>query len=242
VPGDAVPGDAVPSAAVPGGAGPSDTADLTARFGRAIARVPTCVSVITTDGPAGRAGQTVSAVATASYDPPMLVACIQQRSPASDAIAGNGTFTVNFLATQHDHVSDTFAGRPWPGKDRWDFSCGDWTVAGTVRSDGAGPEGQPRLADALLVATCRVAGRFEAGSHHVYLGQVTGVTSGDGEALVYLNRAYGRHVATDPSTFAAYPQAMPQPRAKHAGSTAKRPESRPESTAKRPANTSKKHG
>jgi flavin reductase len=204
----------------------ADIADLTARFGREIARVPTCVSVITTDGPAGRAGQTVSAVATASYDPPMLVACIQQRSPASDAIAGNGTFTVNFLATQHDHVSDTFAGRPWPGKDRWDFSCGDWTRAGP-----AGPDAQPRLADALLVATCRVAGRFEAGRHHVYLGEVTGVTSGDGEALVYLNRAYGRHVATDPSTFTAYPQATPQPRAK-----------RQESTAKRPANTSKKHG
>jgi flavin reductase len=229
---------------VPGDALPSGTADLTARFGREIARVPTCVSVITTDGPAGRAGQTVSAVATASYDPPMLVACIQQRSPASDAIAGNGTFTVNFLATGHDHVSDTFAGRPWPGKDRWDFTCGDWNVAGA-----AGPDGQPRLADALLVATCRVAGRFEAGSHHVYLGEVTGVTSGDGEALVYLNRAYGRHVATEPSTFTAYPQATPQPRAKRqestvkrSGSTAKRPESRQESTAKRPANTSKKHG
>lgn len=200
--------------------------DLTARFGREIARVPTCVSVITTDGPGGRAGQTVSAVATASYDPPMLLACIQQRSPASDAIAANGTFTVNFLATQHDHVSDTFAGRPWPGKDRWDFTCGDWDVQDTTE-----PAGQPRLADALLVATCRVAGRFEAGSHHVYLGEVTGVTSGDGDGLVYVNRRYGRHVPTDPSTFAAYPQAMPQPRAK-----------RSQNLAQRPANTSKKHG
>lgn len=200
--------------------------DLTARFGREIARVPTCVSVITTDGPAGRAGQTVSAVATASYDPPMLVACIQRRSPASDAIAVNGTFTVNFLATQHDHVSDTFAGRPWPGKDRWDFTCGDWNV-----QDTAEPAGHPRLADALLVATCRVAGQFEAGSHHVYLGEVTGVTSGDGDGLVYVNRRYGRHVTTDPSTFAAYPQATPQPRAK-----------RSQNLAQRPANTSKKHG
>jgi flavin reductase len=195
-----------------------DTADdLTARFGREIARVPTCVSVITTDGPAGRAGQTVSAVATASYDPPMLVACIQQRSPASDAIAGNGTFTVNFLATQHDHVSDTFAGRPWPGKDRWDFTCGDWNV-----HDATDPDGQPRLADALLVATCRVAGRFEAGSHHVYLGAVTDVTSGGGDALVYVNRRYGRHAATDPTAFEAYPQATPQPRAKRRAITVKK--------------------
>lgn len=196
----------------------SDTADdLTTRFGVEIARVPTCVSVITTDGPAGRAGQTVSAVATASYDPPMLVVCIQQRSPTSDAVAGNGSFTVNFLATEHDHVSDTFAGRPWPGKDRWDFSCGDWNV-----HHATGRHGQPRLTDALLVAACRVAGRFEAGSHHVYLGAVTDVTSGDGDALVYVNRRYGRHVATDPTTFTAYPQAKPQPRAKRPAITVKK--------------------
>ena len=57
------------------------------------------------------------------------------------------------------------------------------------------------------------------------------MTSGDGDGLVYANRHYGRHVTTDPSTFAAYPQAMPQPRAK-----------RSQNLAQRPANTSKKHG
>ena len=217
---DSVPGD-------PGG-------DLTARFGREIARVPTGVSVITTDGPAGRAGQTVSAVVTASYDPPMLVACIQRRSPASDAIAGNRTFTVNFLATRHDHVSDTFAGRPWPGKDRWDFSCGDWDVPGPVA-----PGGQPTLADALLVATCRVAGRFAAGSHYLYLGEVAEVTSGDGDALVYVNRRYGRHVATDPSTFPEYPQAKPQPRAKRGAGP--RPRSTDQASTEQ-ASTEQKHG
>lgn len=197
--------------------------DLTARFGREIARVPTCVSVITTDGPAGRAGQTVSAVATASYDPPMLVACIQRRSLANDAIAGNGTFTVNFLATRHDHVSDTFAGRPWPGKERWDFSCGDWHLpdaahAGTAHAATGTSRDQPTLADALLVAACRVTGRFQAGSHYIYLGEVTDVTSGDGEALVYANRRYGRHVETEPSAFADYPRASPGPRAQRPAS------------------------
>jgi hypothetical protein len=59
-------------------------------------------------------------------------------------IAGNREFAVNFLATRHDHVSDTFAGRPWPGKDRWDFGCGDWDVPGA-----AGPGGQPALAAGL---------------------------------------------------------------------------------------------
>jgi flavin reductase len=231
---DTVASSAVTSSAVASSAVASNTGDgLAARFGREIARVPTCVSVVTTDGPAGRAGQTVSAVATASYDPPTLVACIQRRSPASDAIGGNGTFTVNFLATQHDHVSDTFAGRPWPGKDRWDFSCGDWNIDdgdwnvhdGDWNIDGAaGPDGHPRLADALLVATCRVAGQLEAGSHRVYLGEVTELRSGDGDALVYVNRRYGRHTATDPSTFPEFPQAKPQPR------------------AKRPANPAKKHG
>ena len=77
----------------------------------------------------------------------------------------------------------------------------------------------------------RVAGQLEAGSHRVYLGEVTELRSGDGDALVYVNRRYGRHTATDPSTFPEFPQAKPQPRAK-----------RSQNLAQRPANTSKKRG
>jgi flavin reductase len=173
--------------------------DLGLRFGREIARVPTCVTVVTTDGPAGRAGQTVSAVSTASYRPPMLVACIHDRSPANETIAANGSFAVNVLGLQHDHVADTFAGRPWPGKQPWDFTCGDWTVGG----------GPPRLDDALLVATCRLTTTVAAGGHLLHVGEVVELDAHEGEPLVYVARRYGRHVPTDPTRFPHAPEAKP---------------------------------
>jgi flavin reductase len=177
--------------------------DLGVRFGREIARVPTCVTVVTTGGPAGRAGQTVSAVSTASYEPPMLAVCIQGRSPANDAIVTNGYFAVNVLGLAHDHVADTFAGRPWPGKQPWDFTCGDWSVGG---------DGLPRLGDAPLVATCRLVSTVEAGGHLLHLGEVADLAAHDGEPLVYAARRYGRHVPIEPTRFAHLPEAKPVPR------------------------------
>lgn len=183
----------------------TQTDDLAARFGREVARVPTCVTVVASDGPAGRAGQTVSAVSAASYDPPMLVACIQRRSPANQAIAANGVFTVNVLGLRHDHVADTFAGRPWPGKDPWDFTCGDWSV---------GEKQPPRLADAPLVATCRLVTTVPAGGHFLHVGEVVALEAHDGEPLVYAGRRYGRHVETEPTRFDHAPEAKPLVRAR----------------------------
>ncbi|MDT8873082.1 flavin reductase family protein [Komagataeibacter rhaeticus] len=69
------------------------------------------VSVVVTDGDAGRMGVTVSAVSSVSADPPMILACINRKSPAVAAICANGSMTINMLAaTQHD-ISDVFSGR-----------------------------------------------------------------------------------------------------------------------------------
>jgi flavin reductase (DIM6/NTAB) family NADH-FMN oxidoreductase RutF len=76
----------------------------------AMRRVPTAVSVITTDGRAGRFGVTVSAVASVSAEPRMLLVCISRRSPACAAIRENRIFTVNFLLESQSHVADCFAG------------------------------------------------------------------------------------------------------------------------------------
>ena len=100
----------------------------TVNFVAAMGAVATGVTVVATDGPGGRAAQTVSAMCSVSADPALVLVCLHGRSPVNDAISENGVFCVNVLATQHDHVADTFAGRPWPGKQRWDFTCGHWTV------------------------------------------------------------------------------------------------------------------
>jgi flavin reductase (DIM6/NTAB) family NADH-FMN oxidoreductase RutF len=95
----------------------------------AMRRVPTAVSVITTDGPAGRFGVTVSAVASVSAEPRMLLVCVNRRSPACAAIRENRIFTVNFLSESQSHVADCFAGRLAPGAGpAFTFDLAAWTL------------------------------------------------------------------------------------------------------------------
>jgi flavin reductase len=158
------------------------------------------VTVVATDGPAGRYAQTVSAMCSVSAEPPLVLACLNGRSPACAAIAANGVFCVNVLATQHDHVADTFAGRPWAGKDRWDFSCGHWGVA---------PSGAPRIVDSIASFDCEVDRVIEAGTHLVYIGRVRVITVTPGSPLIYTSRSYCRPEHFAPSTFDDYPDARP---------------------------------
>jgi flavin reductase len=171
------------------------------RFARAMNQSATAVTVVTSEGPGGRVGQTVSAMSTVSTDPPMLLVCISDRSPAGQVIRQNGTFRVNVLGIQHDHVSDTFAGRPWHGKGPWDFTCGDWILK---------PGVDPRLADAVSSFRCTLAQHVPAGTHGIYIGTATEVHSAEGvEPLVYLKRIYRRLLELQPSVFPAYPEARP---------------------------------
>src|SRR5690242_19206043 len=101
-----------------------------AQFIEAMGRTVTSVTVVTTIGPGGRCGLTVSAVASVSADPPMLMVCINRRSPAAAAIRRNGVFCVNLLAAHQAPLSDTFAGRPRAGEP-FDFAAAEWQAGRT---------------------------------------------------------------------------------------------------------------
>lgn len=170
------------------------------QFRAAISRMATPVTVVTSDGTSGRIGLTVSAMSLVSFDPPIVLVCIGRQSPANQLIQDNGTFRVNVLGRGHDHVSDTFAGRPWPGKEKWDFTCGDWEL---------NAEYGPRLVDAVASVACRVHSVLSVGSHCVYLGEVAAARETDSEPLVYLRGAYCLPVPEPLSTFPEYPDAEP---------------------------------
>jgi len=67
------------------------------------------VSVVTTDGRAGRAGVTVSAMCSVSADPPMVLVCIHHQSRAVPAIRQNSVFCINVLAEDMQKIANTFA-------------------------------------------------------------------------------------------------------------------------------------
>ena len=85
-------------------------AETTANFIAAMGAAATGVSVVTTEGLAGRFGLTVSAISSVSAEPPMLLACVNRKSPAVAAMDRNGRFAVNVLGFNNKDVAEVFAG------------------------------------------------------------------------------------------------------------------------------------
>ena len=92
---------------------------LRRNFLAAMSHAACTVSVVTTDGPAGRAGVTVSAMASVSADTPQptLLVCVHHLSHAAEAILGNAAFCVNVLRDDQSDISDHFAGRVFSFED-----------------------------------------------------------------------------------------------------------------------------
>ncbi len=151
------------------------------QFVEAMSRAATSVSVVTTDGPAGRAGVTVSAMCSVSADRPSLLVCVHHLSPACAAIKENGRFCVNVLRADQSAISDTFAGRlAAPGGDK--FGCARWRRLAT---------GAPALDDPLAAFDCTLMRHVEWGSHFVLIGDIVDVETDAGTPLIYVHRGYG---------------------------------------------------
>lgn len=157
-------------------------AETTANFIAAMGAAATGVSVVTTEGLAGRFGLTVSAISSVSAEPPMLLACLNRKSPAVAAMDKNGRFAVNVLGFNNKDVAEVFAGRPQTGKP-YDFDRHAWEE---------GSMGQPLLSDATASFECEIEYSQDAGSHRIFIGRVVNARRNTAEPLVYCNRAFGR--------------------------------------------------
>ena len=160
-----------------------------AAFVGAMAAAVSGVNVVSTDGPGGRFGLTVSAMASVSADPPLLLVAIARRSPIVAAIRSNGAFGVSVLGVHQSAIADTFAGRPESGEP-FDFACARWETAAS---------GAPLVADAAARFDCEVSETVEAGSHTLVIGAVRHAARGAAPALAYTRRGYAEPVAQAPS-------------------------------------------
>ncbi|CTQ33004.1 flavin reductase family protein [Jannaschia rubra] len=153
-------------------------------FVHAMSRAAATVSVVTTDGPAGRAGLTVSAMTSVSADgeTPTMLVCINKGASAAEPILRNGCFAVNVLEAGQQEVADIFASRiDAPGGDK--FAAAPWDVLAT---------GAPVLR-ALAGFDCEVQSADLVGTHHVIIGAVRAVrVDEEGTPLIYGMRSYLR--------------------------------------------------
>ncbi len=153
----------------------------TADYTDAMASAVTGVSIVTTDGVAGRFGITVSSVSSVSADPPLLLVCINRRSPACAAVQANKVFCINLLSTHQQELANTFAGRPSRGEP-FDFAGSAWSE---------GLSGAPQIGGAVSTFDCVLEQTHEVGSHNLYIGRVVAVGGSAADPLLYTRRAYG---------------------------------------------------
>ena len=151
-----------------------------ALFREVVGHFTTGVAVITTCQDGRRFGVTASAVSSLSLAPPMLLACLNQRLPTCEALGAAGAFVVNILDERQGDLALRFATRQ-PDK-----------FAGLEVDEGA--LGLPLIPEALAHLECRVAGRVDAGTHTVFLGEVQSARACGGSAspLAYFRGAFGR--------------------------------------------------
>ena len=157
--------------------------NLRTRFINGMSKAACTVNIVTTNGTAGRAGLTVSAMSSVSADPISLLVCVNEQSRACEVIKDNEVFCVNVLNEDQSHISDTFAGLN-SVEDK--FSCAEWESLST---------GSPVLKNSLTNFDCVLKKSFKWGSHYIFIGQVEDIAdSGEGNPLIYSNRAYGRAI------------------------------------------------
>jgi flavin reductase len=150
-------------------------------FIAAMRQVAASVTVVTTDGAAGRHGATVSAFSSVSADPPTVLVCLFAGSRIARAVSENGAFCVNVLSETDAEIADRFAGRHDDrGPDRF---------AGI---DIYGAPGTPPQIDGATVFLCDVQQSVPSGSHLIVLGHVRDVLPGAARPLAYRDGCYHR--------------------------------------------------
>ncbi len=152
----------------------------TKTFRSGMSRLGAAVTVLTTDGPAGRFGMTATAVTSVTDTPPTLLVCINRDNFSHDRFRDNGVLCVNVLADRHRALSETFAGRGKDSDSR--FATAEWERIAT---------GAPVLADAVVAFDTRIVEATEVGTHSVFFCEVEDMRfTGTAESLIYFDRTF----------------------------------------------------
>jgi flavin reductase (DIM6/NTAB) family NADH-FMN oxidoreductase RutF len=165
---------------------PVDEAVLRDRFREVMAGVATPVSVVTAlDGDLPH-GTTVSAFASLSMRPPMVLVALDRSSDLLAVLTRSGHFGLNVLGSDQADLATTFARKGGPAK----FADVRWEAT----------DGVPRLPSARGFLSCSVARLVDGGDHVVVLGDVRAADPRTGSPLIYHSRAFGTHTAFDEAT------------------------------------------
>lgn len=149
-------------------------------FRHALGRFPSGVTIVTVRDEDGRDyGMTVSAFASLSLVPPLVLVCIGDDATIAGAVAEAGQFAVSVLAENQEALAQRFAESD---ADRF---------AGTEFSRGVG--GLALLHGAAAHLQCKIVARHRGGDHTIVVGEVIAASAvEDGRPLIYQRGEYQR--------------------------------------------------
>jgi flavin reductase (DIM6/NTAB) family NADH-FMN oxidoreductase RutF len=143
------------------------TAHSTEEFRRALAHLPTGVTVVSAPAAEGPLGATANAVTSLSLDPPLMLACLDRGSRTLSAVQAAARFGISVLGAGQERVARAFATKA-PHAEKW---------ADVPAIDH---EGVPIVAGGPLWIACELRDVHPGGDHVILVGAVAAL-GGDGE-------------------------------------------------------------
>lgn len=156
----------------------TELSELQVKFLDAMGAVAAPVSIVTAFLDGQPRGSTVSAFASLSLDPPMVLVSLDERSSLLAMLRTTKKFGLNVLSTEQHGLARSFAKK---SDDK--FAGVDWSLEREL----------PRLTGALGWMACEVENFVKAGDHTIVMGLVTTACTQVGKPLTYHSRAFGTH-------------------------------------------------
>jgi flavin reductase (DIM6/NTAB) family NADH-FMN oxidoreductase RutF len=150
------------------------------QFRNVMAKHAAGVTVVTTAGPTGYHGVTVTAFCPLSLDPPLVLVCIDRQQQSHRLLETAAGWVVNLLSRDQEFLAEQFAGRAPLADSRF-----------SRLPHHLGPLGIPRLDGCLAWIDCRPWARYEGGDDSIFVGQVVALDLGPAnDPLMYFERQY----------------------------------------------------
>ncbi|OOR99887.1 4-hydroxyphenylacetate 3-monooxygenase, reductase component [Haemophilus paracuniculus] len=156
--------------------------EFSQQFRDAMAHLCAAVSIVTSNGKAGKVGITVSSVCSVSDSPPTLLFCINQSSDLHDIIAQNRQVCVNVLSHEQEELAKHFAcmlDSTMEQRFSWDI----WQES---------EQGLPLLKGAISTLQGEIIDSHSVGSHTIFITRLTQIDTAPNHSLVYFGRQFNQ--------------------------------------------------
>ncbi|TCP18941.1 4-hydroxyphenylacetate 3-monooxygenase reductase component [Nicoletella semolina] len=159
---------------------PESISEFSQIFRHAMAHLSSAVSIVTSNGEAGKVGITVSSVCSVTDSPPTLLFCVNQSSNLHNVIKQNGKVCINVLNHEQEELAKHFACMLCSSMEErfeWDF----WDIS---------VDNQWILRDAISSLTGDIIDTHAVGTHTIFVVKLNDIQVQPNHSLVYFGRQF----------------------------------------------------